>query len=231
MPWLAPLLTAFWFSTINANSICGTGPPALPAISLGSFDQSIDSLSQILRAIAWPNICRCKNGTPPPIPYPLPAAAQPTSWPALPTFSCNDQDVCTTLTTMQQQLAFVAKSISPILELTQLQQRYRLPFAVIDGAAHVGATDSSSFLISRLIGMRVDVTTIPTGTKILPGNPPYYWDLGWMAIANADGFTEEKRITRAEQTWFADTMPQALVFEYHLSAGVTATFTEIEAEP
>lgn len=231
MAWLAPLFTAFWFTTLNAQTVCGTGPPALPVINLATLDASIDSIGQILRSVAWPNICRCKTGTPAPVPFPLPNAPMPTGWPALPAIACSNIDLCSTVASMAQQLGAVSRSLSSNLELTQLLQRYRLPFAVIDGTAHSNTTGSASFSISRLVGMKAEVTTIPSGAKILAGNPPYYWDLGWMAIGNADGFTEEKRVTRTEQTWFPDTMPQATLFEYHLNPGVVCRFTEIQAEP
>lgn len=56
------------------------------------------------------------------------------------------------------------------------------PVSWHDGARHTALRGAGSFLISgAAIGMRFEVTTPPTGTKIDPGNPDFYWDMGFWS--------------------------------------------------
>lgn len=229
--WLAPLFTAFWFTSINAQTLCGAGPPALPVIDLSTLQASAQTLWQILQVIAWPNLCRCVTGSPAPNPYPAPAPAQPTGWPTAPTIGCSNADICTTLVALQAQVAAIQRAVGQDLGLTTLIQRYKLPFATITGAAHSAISGTGSFAVSRLIGMRVTITTPPAGGRTLGGNPPYLMDVGWMSIMTADDLIQEKRIAETHMSWLPELMADATVFGYFLKPGVVATFTELQAEP
>jgi hypothetical protein len=229
--WMAPLFTAFWFTTINAQTICGTGPPPMPVIDLTTLTASQETLRQILYVIAWPNLCRCIPGAPAPTPFPAPTPSEPPGWPTPPVLTCSNADICTALQTINQQISAIQQSLSIELGVTTLFQRYRLPFATIPGAAHAPISGSGSFAISRLIGMRVEITTPPAGGTTLAGNPPYVLDQGWMAIETADGILVEKRISQTRMSWLPEAMPDATIFAYYLNAGVVATFQELEAEP
>jgi hypothetical protein len=86
MAWLAPLLTATWFTTLNAQSLCAQGPPVLAPIDTSTFDSGITTITNIVKAVAWPNLCECIPGTPAPTPFPPLPNQQPTGWPTAPTF-------------------------------------------------------------------------------------------------------------------------------------------------
>lgn len=50
-----------------------------------------------------------------------------------------------------------------------------------DGASHTGLRGSGSFLIdARAIGIRLNVTVPPSGVNVDPGNPDFYWDMGFI---------------------------------------------------
>jgi hypothetical protein len=231
MPWLAPAFTALWFTSITAASICGTGPPPIPVIDLSTLNATFTTVLELIKVVAWPNICECKPGTPPPTPFPIQSAPEPVGWPTLPAISCSNADICTTLVGIQHQLVALQHALGQDLALTTLIQRYRLPFASIPGAAHSNMVASGSFAISRLIGMKVEITGLAQEHHELVGNPPYVIDLGWMSILTADGMIEEKRIAQMNQQWFPTQMQDALTFGFFLNPGVTARFTELQAEP
>lgn len=231
LPWLAPLFTAFYFTTYNAQTLCGAGPPPMPAIDLHTWEASVVTLKQILDAIAWPNLCECVPGTPSPIPFPPPNATQPTGWPTQPTFSCTNSDICTTLLQLQHQVAAIQATVGEDLGLTTLLQRYSLPFAYIKGARHSNLVGSGSFQTSRLIGVDVEIVSTATPPRLLQGNPPYVWDMGWLSVSNGDGMLQEKRLTRDRFVWLPPSMQTAQLFGWWLHPGVTIAVTELEAEP
>ena len=229
-PLLAPLFTAFWYSTLDARAVCGTGPPVLPPVQLGTLGESIDTLRQYLYAVAWPNICECVPGTPGPVPYPPPGLVAPPNWPSPPTFSCLDTDICATLESIQQQLAALSQAMASSRELVTLLQRYQLPFALVPGATHSGLSGKGNFAVSRLKGLRVSIRQRPP-TPILPGPIPYVFDLGW--IAATDGLSvliEERRVSQDAFDWMPDDMQLATTFGYEFFPGVIADVLELQAE-
>lgn len=114
--------------------------------------------------------------------------------------------------------------------ITQLQ-RYMLPFAYVNGAAHSGISGNGSFAISRLLGMAVSLTTIPNYVGSEIANPNRLFDVGWISIMDGDGNIQERRITQQTMTWIPRHFQEATTFGYFLNPGVVATFTELEAEP
>lgn len=81
----------------------------------------------------------------------------------------------------------------PSLEL-KINQLYQLvlglgsssapvvPIGWHDGTRHSSLRGSGSFLIAAsAIGVRFEVTTPPTGVNVDPGNPDFYWDMGFWS--------------------------------------------------
>lgn len=95
------------------------------------------------------------------------------------------------------------------------------------GTAHLGLTGSGSLAVAGLRGVAVEVTTGTPTTPLLPGNPPYQWDLGWMSVLTGDGMIEERRLTRQHQVWLPASMSLTTTFGYFLNPGVVATITEL----
>ena len=57
-----------------------------------------------------------------------------------------------------------------------------VPISWHDGARHTSLRGSGSFSISpAAIGMRFEVTTPPSGVHVDPGNPTFYWDMGFWS--------------------------------------------------
>jgi hypothetical protein len=229
--FLSSVLSILAYTVIDANELCGKGPPQLPVIDLSTLSASIATATQIAKAIWWSELCECIPGTPSPIPYPPAQPVQPPGWPAPPTFSCVETDLCAAVVQIQKQLASLQQSVAQQLALVTLQQRYTLPFATISGARHAGLSGSGAFAVSRLIGMLVQVTQFPPVGRFLEGSPPYIWDVGWMSIIDVTGVLEEKRIVFEAQNWLPQHMPEATTFSFFLKEGVVADFVELQAEP
>jgi hypothetical protein len=157
---------------------------------------------------------------PPPAPDPPPA-----NMPGPPQTGCGDiQSICTFMDLLNRKLDGLTNLLTTV-------QRWRLPFAYLQGPEWPDLVDSGSVTISRLLGMRVYVVDPPPNEPVLPGNPPYLWDCGWMSINNADGMLEEKRVTRSGFDWFPQSMPLATSFNYSLTPGTRLTVIGMLPEP
>lgn len=231
MPWLAPLFTATWFTTFDASSLCGTGPPPFPAIDLSTLDASAATILQLLHCIAWPNVCQCKPGTPAPTPYPRPSANQPTGWPSFPVFPCDPAQICDAMVRMGTQLQALQGAVAQLLELQTVAQRYGLPFAYIRGRRFSGLSGSGSHELARSVGLLIEVTTRPATNEQFLGAPTYITDLGWVSVLTDDGMLDEMRLTRSATTWLSKLIPSAVTVGYALRTGVVVDISELLAEP
>lgn len=231
MPWLARALVGIYYSTLDVSQLCASGPPPLPTIDLSTLGASAETILQIVHAVAWPNLCECKPGTPAPIPFPPPSATQPPGWPAVPTFPCSNVDPCAALVEIQKQLAALSSTLKSNYELTTLLQRYGLPFEYILGAVHNNLSGAGSFAVSRVAGVKVTVLEHPASNQTFSGEPPYISDLGWISLATPDGMIDEVRLTRTNQTWVSRLFPLADMFGYSCREGVRISVQELYAEP
>lgn len=159
---------------------------------------------------------------PPPSPTPNPPPPAGPAPPPLPVAGCTTDQLC-------QMIYEVLRQLQSTGQLVTLLQRYSLPFAYILGPGHAGLLGAGSFTISRLVGVRVDITS-PLPARQLEGTPAYLWDLGWMSILTADGMIEERRITRDTQVWQPPLIQEAVTFGYFLKPSVVATVTELRPE-
>jgi hypothetical protein len=230
VPWAAPFFTALYFSTIDAEHICGTLPPPTPNITLATFGWAFEAVRRTFESLAWWHLCQCKSGASTPVEPPKPVIPQPPGMPDQITWPCDPALLCNTLVYIQQQLAALAQTVASDYQLGTLVQRYRLPFAVIPGAKHSGLTGSGSIAMSRLIGMRVELVGQPPD-RVLEGQPPYLWDVGWMSVSDGGAMLQERRITRSRQDWLPPECAMANVFGYYCKPGVSLDITELEAEP
>jgi hypothetical protein len=230
-PWLLPALTPLIGTTIDALALCGSGPPQLPALTADIFTWSPQQLLTVFEALCWSQFCVCIPGTPTPTPYPPVTPVQPPNFPSAPTFPCDPADLCSSISQIRATLNSMQGTIANVFSLVTLLQRYELPFAYIPGAAHSGLILKGSFAVSRLLGLKVEIVQKPPGSLQLRGNPPYQFDMGWLAVVDANGFLEEKRLTRDTQLWFPRDMQTAIGFQWDLFDQVVVRVTELEAEP
>lgn len=223
---LIPAAVGLW---VNKQDLCGQPPTNLPAIDLGTITNPIGKLAQIVNTIMWPYLCRCIPGTPSPTPYPPPTFTPPTGWPTQPTYSCSNADVCATLVALSQKVDVINAALERAWAYIQLQQRYRLPFARVDGAVHNDLVGSGSFAISRLVGLRIDIVEA-TPTAVWEGEPEYLKDVGWASVSDEGAMLQEMRVTRGRQDWYPYECQLATRFGWFAKAGTRLRVTEIEVE-
>lgn len=123
-----------------------------------------------------------------------------------------------------------ARQIAAIFDTVIAMQRNYAPFGYVVGAAHSGLTGSGSVPVSRLLGVKVVITAAPPQLGILPGNPSYVKDQGWVSVSEVDGMIQERRVSQSQFTWFPQMMPLADHINYQFFPGVTATITELKPE-
>lgn len=167
----------------------------------------------------WPVVCSTTAPPPPP--------TQPTKPDIIvipPSLSCGTTaDLCTAVRQLDQRL-------TQIYSLLTIVQRHGVPFAYVPGAVHSGLTGTGSFPISGLLGLRVQLAEEHEGQPVLPGNPPYLWNQGWLSVNDANGMLEEKRLTRTGLEWFPKFCQTATSFNWAVADGVVMVVTELEAE-
>lgn len=122
-------------------------------------------------------------------------------------------------------------AINQILNLVTIIQRQMVPFAYIASTAHAGLTDQGTLSVASLVGIKIELTTVPTHFGQALGSPTVYFDVGWVSILTADGIIEERRIRALETVWTPRSMSEATVVGYSFSSGIVATITELEREP
>lgn len=118
-----------------------------------------------------------------------------------------------------------------ILQLVTLIQRQLVPFAHLLGPVHAGLTGQGSIGVNGLLGVKMDLTTIPGSYGVQVGSPNYHFDLGWLSVLTADGFIDERRLTAQLTAWMPRMMSDATVIGYSLNPGVVGTLTEMVREP
>lgn len=121
--------------------------------------------------------------------------------------------------------------LAQIRNLTTLIQRQAAPFAYIYGANHTALSGQGSFAVSGLIGVSVDVTTLPARAGQAAGTPLEYFDLGFVTLGTADGWDHSRRIDHDGTLLLP---PGAGVFTtvgYTLTPGVEVAIRELVREP
>lgn len=230
-PFIVQLLTGILFQTVDLTALCGELPPSLPPVDRIKPGLSFQDQLQIVHAVLWSKVCKCRDGVPAPLPPPTPTPPPNPGVPSPIVFPCDNVDPCAALVQIQRQLAAISATVGADLQLDTLVQRYSLPFAYINGAMHRDVAVTQSFPVSRLIGVKVIVTQAPALLERFSGLPQYIADLGWLSLVTADGLIDEIRLTRQEQVWTPRLMPLAVAFGITVREGVVVDWQELEAEP
>jgi hypothetical protein len=201
-PLAAVFFTALYYSQINTELLCQSGPPAVPALTADTTIPSRDTLEQLLRVVAWPNVCECTPGFPSPDPYPPPTIVLPPSLIQFPITNVTVAGDPAALTEIVNQLHRVQYTQAQIQDLVFSMQRFKAPFGYRLGRSFPGVSGEGVLGVQRLAGLHFDVTTEPPGKVHLPGNPDYVKDLGWISISTASGMLKELRVSQLHRDWF-----------------------------
>lgn len=126
---------------------------------------------------------------------------------------------------------FQVAMMQQILDYVTLLQRQLAPFAHVLGAAHAGLTGQGTIGVNGLLGVKLELTTIPAHYGVEVGSPDYHFDLGWLSVLTPDGFIDERRVSAQVTSWMPRLMSDATVVGYSLNPGVVGTLTEMRREP
>jgi hypothetical protein len=120
-------------------------------------------------------------------------------------------------------------TVDAILAMTTLLQRQLAPFSYVASTAHAGLTGNNTIAVQGLLGVKVDVTTLPARAGAAAGDPVTYFDLGWINLGTADGFGDRHFIS-SDPLLLLPISGAITVIGYSIPADVTVTITELVRE-
>jgi len=127
----------------------------------------------------------------------------------------------------------VLAALQQVLDLVKLLQRQLVPLEYTMGSSHAGLSGQGTIAVSGLLGVKIELTTLPSTYTQDTSDPPYIWSAGWISMMTADGFIDEARFHATHQVW----MPRmafasvATLIGYSLKPGIVATITELLRQP
>jgi hypothetical protein len=125
----------------------------------------------------------------------------------------------------------VQAQLDQILSLITLIQRQAVPFAYVASTAHAGLSGAGTIAIQGLIGVKVDVTTLPSAIGREGTSPTEYFDMGFLTFGTADGYPQAFRLERSPQIQLPSRCSAFTSLAYDLAPGVVVTITELVREP
>jgi hypothetical protein len=225
-PWLAFFFAPLVGYALSTGTVCTALPAPVPTITTGSLLETINEKLAVLNSIMWWSLCECVPGAGTVLTPPMPVLVQPPDFPVYGPYPCTNSDICTTLIQIMKRLDELNQSQQVNINQTTTVVTGQNPLAYKAGTVHSGLNASGSLGVSKLVGVRIEMTTGAPGI-VLPGTPPYLWDVGWMSVSDGGAMLQEKRITRTSYEWFPEEMILASTFGYFLNPGVQVTMTEL----
>ncbi|HLZ25664.1 MAG TPA: hypothetical protein VKQ30_26360 [Ktedonobacterales bacterium] len=125
----------------------------------------------------------------------------------------------------------VKAEISQILKAITLIQRQLVPFAYVPGTVHPGLTGAGSFAIQGILGVSVNVTSVPGPIGQEGTTPAEYFDLGFITFGTADGYPHSVRLEHNPQLILPARCSAFTQLAYDLAPGAVVTINELLREP
>lgn len=118
-----------------------------------------------------------------------------------------------------------------ILKMVTLIQRQAVPFGYIPSTTHPTISGAGNFDISGLIGVLVEITTLPSSYGREGTSPTELFELGWVTFGTPDGYPSGYRLERQSQVFTPARCGLYTNLAYDLAPGVVVTITELVREP
>lgn len=112
-----------------------------------------------------------------------------------------------------------------------LIQRQAAPFGYIYGTNHAGLSGTGAISVSDLIGVAVDVTTLPSSYGQSAGTPVELFDLGFVTLGTSDGYEQSRRIDHDGTLFLPPAAGVYTTIGYTLHPGVVVSIRELVREP
>lgn len=146
-------------------------------------------------------------------------------------FYCNNNAPGGTVTPCCPPDPATAAQIDLILRMVTLIQRQSAPFAYVYGTDHPSLSGHGSFAVSGLIGVSVDITTLPSSYGRSVGSPEHLYDVGFVTLGTADGYETSHSVSSDGALVLPPSAGVYTSVGYTLSAGVVASIRELVREP
>lgn len=248
MPWLASFFTAFWFTTVDARSLCGSGRPPMPQLSAGDliwpalganpmlsgvasfFDSG--KLRQALDSVLWGHFCKCIDapaGAPAPVPYPAPAVQpQPTGAVPPPAFDCDPNNMCATLAEIGMLTSWNFRLLGQVLNGLAGLQTSTAPAGLVNGPLHAGLSGTGVLAVSAPAGLVVQVTTMPPGVSARLTPAADYFGVGEISVGTDAGWLTRMKVQHNPHV-FVPLVPGVTQVGYEFVPGTVANVQELVA--
>lgn len=222
-------------STVRPPYVQLTASDVAQLFGLGSPQEIQDAKAKLARWFlwaAWSYFCECVPGSPGPVQPPILPQPKPPYLPDDPTltFTCDNNDLCTQLLHVNVALNAIALRLATQEQLVTLIQRQGVPFGYITGTVHAGLSAAGEFTVADILGLAIDITTLPATYPSFGGDPDTYHNLGKISVGTTEGW---------ERSWWATHDPYLILpisgaitkVGYTFPSGIIATITELVREP
>jgi hypothetical protein len=121
-------------------------------------------------------------------------------------------------------------SLDLILKMVTLIQRQIAPFGYVPGAVHAGISGNGQIAVAGLLGVAVDVTTLPGRAGRTSGDPTQLYNVGWINTGTADGWGPRQFIS-SDPFILRPVSGDVTLIGYSIPADVVVTITGLVREP
>ena len=120
--------------------------------------------------------------------------------------------------------------LQQIRSLVTLTQRQLAPFSYVTKSVTLGLSGTGEISVQGLLGLRIDLTTVPARLGQVLGHPIDLWDAGWINLGTADGFGPRQFIS-SNPFLLRPVAPDVTRVGYSIPADVVISITELVREP
>jgi hypothetical protein len=160
----------------------------------------------------------CPSGALPPTAPDVPT--EPPGVPVPPDWTCSsDADICTRLRQIDFKLDWLIRTQPSIVNSS-----------VAEGAVHPGLSGNGTITVSNIVGVRVDLTSVPLEYGSEPGSPGRLFRVGRIDWSTSEGWIGREFLSDTPQTQL-QVDPFTTELGYSFKPGIAATITELVRGP
>jgi len=121
--------------------------------------------------------------------------------------------------------------LTRLQQAVELIQRQAVPFSYVYGDNHAGLSGDGEISVQGLIGVSVDVTTLPASYGRASGTPERLFDVGFVTLGTDDGWSSTRRIDSDGALVLPGAAGVFTRVGYSLAPGVQVAIRELVREP